>query len=427
MASLRLAGISFQSLPVALREEFALTNDKKENAPILLKEVFGLSEIVCLYTCNRIEYYYTAEIEVDPYKLFCYFCPNDMELSQKIRGNIYCYSDEKVCDHLFKVICGLKSMVIGETQILNQIKKAFQISARNGCVHKSLNNLFQFAFKTAKEIHRQTSLDTIKSSISSLSVELAENILGSLSEVNILIIGTGETAELIQKTLIYKGINNFLFMSKSEQRAKEWAIQIGVSTLVIEELPLVVNEFDVIIACTDCQEPLVKKELFLKNHFNFLQKKVVLIDLGVPRNIDSSIGELENIYLRNIDDLKGMMDGNHDYRMREMSLATNIIEDAVEKYKCRQSLSALFHDIHENVQSEAKNNLAELINQFQNSGDLEGLQEKLSLLVDRCIESPLDSFRSLANKIPPAVLNEYAFSDNQLLAKRAPIKVFEEV
>ena len=165
----------------------------------------------------------------------------------------------------------------------------------------------------------------------------------------------------------------------------------------------------------------------MKNHFNFLQKKVVLIDLGVPRNIDSSIGELENIYLRNIDDLKGMMDGNHDYRMREMSLATNIIEDAVEKYKCRQSLSAMFHDIHENVQSEAKNNLAELINQFQNSGDLEGLQEKLSLLVDRCIESPLDSFRSLANKIPPAVLNEYAFSDNQLLAKRAPIKVFEEV
>jgi glutamyl-tRNA reductase len=427
LASLRLAGISFQSLPVALREEFALTNDKKENAPILLKAVFGLSEIVCLYTCNRIEYYYTADIEVDPYELFCYFCPNDIEFSQKIRGNIYCYSDEKVCDHLFKVICGLKSMVIGETQILNQIKKAFQISSRNGCVHKNLNNLFQFAFKTAKEIHRLTSLDSIKSSISSLSVELAENLLGSLSEAKILIIGTGETAELTQKTLTYKGINNFLFMSKSEQRALEWAIQSGVPTLVIEELPLLINKFDVIIACTDCQEPLLKKEFFLNNHFNFQQKKIVLIDLGVPRNIDSSIAELENIHLRNIDDLKGMMDGNHEFRMREMSLAASIIEDAVEKYKCRQSLSIMFQDIHENVQSEAKNNLIEIINQFQNSGDLEGLQEKLALLIARCIESPLDGFRSLANKIPSAVLNEYAFSSNQIVAKQAPIKVFVKV
>ena len=294
-------------------------------------------------------------------------------------------------------------------------------------MHKNLNNLFQFAFKTAKEIHRQTSLDTIKSSISSLSVELAENILGTLSDAKILIIGTGETAELTQKTLKYKGVNNFLFMSKSEQRAKEWAIQTGVPTLVIGELPLVVNEFDVIIACTDCQEPLVKREIFLYDKFNIQQKEIVLIDLGVPRNIDSSIAELENIILRNIDDLKGMMDGNHEFRMREMSLATSIIEDAVEKYKCRQSLSAMFQDIHENVQSAAKNNLAEIINQFQNCGDLESLQEKIALLIDRCIESPLDSFRSLANKIPPAILNEYAFSSNQIDAKQATIKVFEKV
>lgn len=414
MAQLQLVGISFQSLPVALREEFALSNEKKEDAPILLKEIFGLSEIVCLYTCNRIEYYYSSENDVDPLALFCYFCQNPMELNQKIASNIYYYQGDRVSDHLFKVVSGLKSMVIGETQILNQVKKAYQISSRNGCLHKDLNGLFQFAFKTAKEIHRHTNLDVIKRSISSLSVELAESLLGSLMDLKILIIGTGETAELTKKCLMAKGYKNFLFMSKTPERANYWSECNGTPTLLTSELPFVLDEFDVVIACTDCQEPILKKEMILGGH---LSKCKVLIDLGVPRNIESSIGEMQNIYLRNIDDMKGIIDKNHESRMREVNYAEEIISEAVAKFKSRQSLNELFHDIHENCLDEASLNLRKAIFHFQNNGNLDALEEEVAAIIIKSIEAPLDRFRSFANKIPPTVLNDYAFEGKVLTPK----------
>lgn len=411
LSNLRLVGISFQSLPVALREEFALTNDKKENAPILLKEIFGLSEIVCLFTCNRIEYYYTSEIEIDPLQLFSYFCQSEDNIGHKIRNNIYYYTGDKVISHLFKVVSGLKSMLIGESQILNQIKKAFQISSRSGCVHKELNGLFQFAFKTAKDIHRFTNLDAIKRSIASLSIEMAESILGSMNNAKVLILGTGDTAELTRKALLAKGIEGFLFMSKTEKRAKEWSLLKKKPTLLLWQLPIVINDFDVVIACTDCQEPLIKKEMFF-NNTKLHNKPKVLIDLGVPRNIESSIGELQNVYLRNIDDMKSIFDSNHDARMKEVVYAGEIIEEAVDKYKCRQSLNRLFYDIHESCMDDASDKLRKAVNNFQISGDLESFEEEISSIIIKSIEAPLDGFRSLANKIPSSVLNSYAFSNN---------------
>lgn len=413
MAQLQLVGISFQSLPVALREDFALTNERKEDAPVLLKEIFGLSEIVCLYTCNRIEYYYTSENDVDPLVLFCYFCQNPMELNQKIASNIYFYQGDQVSDHLFKVVSGLKSMVIGETQILNQVKKAYQISSRNGCLHKDLNGLFQFAFKTAKEIHRHTNLDVIKRSISSLSIELAESLLGSLKDLKVLIVGTGETAELTKKCLMAKGYENFLFMSKTEERAKEWSERNGTPTLLTRDLPFVLDEFDVVVACTDCQEPILRKDMI----FGSLNKSKVLIDLGVPRNIDSSIGELQNIYLRNIDDLKGIVDKNHESRMREVVYAEEIISEAVAKFKSRQSLNELFQSIHENCMDEASLNLRKAIFHFQNNGSLDTLEEEIAAIIVKSIEAPLDRFRSFANKIPATVLNDYTFDEKVYTSK----------
>lgn len=408
---LRLVGISFQSLPVALREEFSLTNDKAEVAPVILKDVFDLSEIVCLYTCNRIEFYYTSEFEVDPVSLFCYLSKSTFELNQKVRSNIYHFSGENVTQHLFSVICGLKSMVVGESQIFHQIKKAFQISSRNGCVKKDLNLLFQYAFKTAKEIHRLTQLDKIKNSVSSLAVDLADVLLEGLEDKNVLIIGTGETAELTRKTIFSKGIGNLVFMSKTQKRAEQWSDITGQTTMLVSQLPKVISAFDLIISCTSCETPIISRAMFNDYSIETNEKTQVLIDLGVPRNIDASVGELPNKYLRNIDDLKGLMDKNHELRMCEVQEANLLVKEAVEKFKCRKSLNAMFLSIHEDCIEIARNNFRKALSEFQHSGNLENFEEQMSKIIFKSIETPLNSFRDLTNRLPASVLNETIFKE----------------
>jgi len=406
---LRLVGISFQSLPVALREEFAVTNERIESAPIILKDAFDLSEIVCLYTCNRIEFYYISECEIDPVSLFCYLSKPTIELSEKLKSNIYRYSGEKVIHHLFSVVCGLKSMVVGESQIFHQIKKAFQISSRNDCVKKELSLLFQHAFKTAKEVHRLTQLDKIKNSASSLAVELAETLLEGLSDKNVLIIGTGETAELTMKTLFSKGISNIVFMSKTIERALEWSENTKQTTMLTNQLPQVLSAFDLIISCTSSETPIITKGMFKSSSMEIIEKNQVLIDLGVPRNIESSVGELPNKHLRNIDDLKCLMDKNQEIRMSEVQEANLIVKEAVDKYKCRRSLNSMFLSIHEDCVDHARNNFRKALHDFHNSGNLEEFEEQMSTLILKSIETPLNYMRDLTNRIPASVLNETVF------------------
>lgn len=400
-----LVGISFSSLPVAVREDFSLSAEEQEKAPVVLKEVFRLEEIVCVYTCNRIEFYYIENESVNPYELFCYFTELNGSAVSKIISNIYCYKDDEVLLHLFGVISGLKSLVLGESQIFHQIKKAFQISVRGSCVKKELHQVFSYAFKIAKEVHRVTQIDQFKSSVASVAVDLAENLSGNLNNQKVLIVGMGETAELALKSLQARGCELVWFASRSVERALIWSEVSGKETFLIKELPLILEEFSVIISCSDCKTPLIHKSIFYNAYLRSTTKRFTLIDLGVPRNIESSLGELPGVQLRNIDDLKDMISENRESREKASSDAWQIVKLAVEKFNCQKSMNLYLQKFRHDMLMRSQNLIIDALQKFSETNQVLELEANLIKIIEKNTESALEQIRFQLHKIPPAVLN----------------------
>jgi glutamyl-tRNA reductase len=318
------AGISHKTAPVELRERLAVKQSEIVDLARYLKWFGHLDEIVLLSTCNRVEIYGTTRQATGHIKsLLQLLCaePGDLD------PHIYLHEGAAAVRHLLRVAAGLDSMVLGETEIIGQIKSSYEIARNAGLTGPVLNRLFQKAFQTTKEIRTRTAIGRGTVSIKSAAVELIEKAFSDdLANKSVMVIGAGEMAERCVQLLVKKGVGSIFVSSRSFDRAIDLANRCGGDAVCFGYCLFEMREVDVVIAATSSGQTLLALddiENLMKSRRN---RPLLLIDLSVPRNIDPAASQLENVTLYNIDDLEALARQGARARERELATCHQIIE-----------------------------------------------------------------------------------------------------
>jgi len=329
--SVIVIGLSHRSAPVELRERFAFVESKIPDALQQLRESGLVTEGVVLSTCNRVEIYAATALAPDDAffarvkKFFIAHHAYDGELGEEL----YTFAEPHSLQHLFKVAAGLDSMVIGETEIFGQLKKAYDLAFTHKHTGARLNKAFQRAFNVAKHIRTETNIQRGSVSVMSAAVELAEKIFTSLAEHEVLVIGAGETSEKTARALQSRGVQKITVTNRSPERAIALAAELGARTVPFENWPEEFERIDIAVSSTAATthildraklEPLMKR----RKH-----RPLLLIDIAVPRDIDPAVSELDNVYLYNVDDLKAIADEYLKLRHEELDRCNEIIAEKV--------------------------------------------------------------------------------------------------
>jgi glutamyl-tRNA reductase len=325
---LLVIGLSHHSSPVTVRERFAFAEAALPGALQELRASGLAREAVILSTCNRVEIYAVCDL---PESLAAVrlrqFLLDYHRLPELAGGEIYARGGRQGLEHLFKVACGLDSMVLGETEILGQLKKAYQTALGHRHTGGILNKAFQRAFHVAKQIRTETNIQRGSVSVGSVAVELAERIFSTLSEHPVMVIGAGETSEKTARALLSRGARTIFVSNRSHERAVALAQELGGRAVSFDDWAAEFPRIDILVSSTSAPhcildrarlEPLMKA----RKH-----RPLLLIDIAVPRDIDPSVNFLDNVYLYNIDDLQAIADDYLKQRRDEIARCEGIIAE----------------------------------------------------------------------------------------------------
>lgn len=337
-----VAGLSYKTAPVELRERVAVSRRALTCNGCRLKITGDLAELVVLSTCNRVEVYgVTPVVNGNIYRLFNQFCPGEANLN----SHIYQHEGTEAVRHLFSVASGLDSMVLGETEIAGQVKFAYQKAHESGLTGRMLNRLFQTALQTAKEVRSRTQIGRGATSVGSVAVELAEKIFsGDLTERSVMIVGAGKMGEACVRHLAKKGARSVLVSNRSFERAQALAGEIGGRAIHFADCIAAMAEADIVVSSTGCPKTVINLkdvETAMRARRN---RPLFLIDIAVPRDIDPNVQLLENVYLYNIDDLESLVAANVRLREQELERCRAIIEARTQAVMARLTPSKTNHD-----------------------------------------------------------------------------------
>jgi glutamyl-tRNA reductase len=321
-------GLSHHSSPVALRERFAFPDARIPAVLQILRTSQVAEEAVILSTCNRVEIYAVSSQEpaaaFASLRDFLVTCHN---YSDPLTDEIYAYSEPQSVHHLFKVACGLDSMVLGETEILGQLKKAYDLALQHGHTGGRLNKAFQRAFNVAKKIRTETNIQRGSVSVGSVAVELAEKIFSKLSDRNVLVIGAGDTSEKAARALLSRGAHSILVTNRSYEKALLLAQELGGRAIQFDEWTGEFQNVDIVISSTSAPHYILdraKLEPIMRLRRN---RPLLLIDIAVPRDIEPEINFMENVFLYNIDDLQTIAADYLEQRKQEVARCEQIIRE----------------------------------------------------------------------------------------------------
>jgi glutamyl-tRNA reductase len=324
-------GLSHHSSPVELRERFAFADAKIPDALKSLRESDIADEAVILSTCNRVEIY--AATALEPTQAFAglkQFLKTAHAFENPLGKEIYTFAEPQSLQHLFKVASGLDSMVLGETEILGQLKIAYKLAHQHKHTGARLNKAFQRAFHVAKQIRTHTNIQRGSVSVASVAVELAEKIFSSLAEREVLVIGAGETSEKTARALLSRGARSIIVANRSHERAQVLASELKGRAVQFDDWSAEFEKVDIAISSTSAPHHIldrVKLEPLMKLRKN---RPLLLIDIAVPRDIDPAVNFLENVYLYNIDDLQSIADDYLKLRKEEIVRCEEIIAEKVK-------------------------------------------------------------------------------------------------
>lgn len=335
-ATLFFAGMSHRSAPVEVREALALEEDKLRE---ILAAVVGrgaASEMLILSTCNRVEVYGVAEApgEARAAAFRALGAQRGMALSA-IEPHLVAATDADAVRHAFRVAASLDSLVVGEPQILGQVKDAFALAQACRTVGPVLNALMSQAFSVAKRVRTETEIGRLAVSVSSTAVELARKIFGSLQGKAVLLLGAGEMAELAARLLMEEGAMPLYVANRTPARARDLAEALAGTAVAVADVPAVMAEVDVVIACTAAPEPIVRLADARAAVHARRTRPLFLIDLGVPRNVESAVNDLDGVFCYDVDDLQQVVDANRRERQREAQRAEALVEREVGKFLAR--------------------------------------------------------------------------------------------
>jgi len=324
-------GLNHTTAPVSIRERVTFGPDIVVAALRSLTELPGIREAVILSTCNRTEVYCHADD--DAVELTREWLAGFHGLAlEDIAPYLYTYENRRVINHLLSVASGLDSLVLGEPQILGQVKSAFQTAQDAGRTGKMLTRLFQHAFATAKQVRTDTAIGDSPVSVAFAAVSLARQIFADLSQQTAMLIGAGETIELAARHLAQNGIGRLIVANRTIARAQELATQFDAYAIGLTELPAHLPDADIVIASTASPVPILGKgtvESALKRRRH---RPIFMVDIAVPRDIEAEVGDLEDIYLYTVDDLDEVIQGNLRSRQDAAEQAKEIITFQVDEF-----------------------------------------------------------------------------------------------
>ena len=325
-----ILGINHKTASVALREKVAFSEDRLLAALRTLRQENGVAEVVILSTCNRTELYWAGSADGQELTQWLerHHGPN-LELA----SSLYVHQERRAVEHAFSVASGLDSMVLGEAQILGQLKEAYRIAQEAGSTGPALNKLFQAAFSTAKRVRTETQIGANAVSLASATVSLARRVYSDLGERSALMVGAGEMNALTARHLITQGVGRMVIANRSLPRAQTLASELKASAVPLEDLAKELAAADIIVSCTASPVPLITKSLVaaaLKAQRR--RRPIFMVDLAVPRDIEPEVGDLEDIYLFSIDDLQKVVDENRQHREAAANGAKLLIDEEVARF-----------------------------------------------------------------------------------------------
>ena len=334
--SILVVGLNHKSAPVEIREKLAFNANNIPSALTLFLQKYQTAEAVILSTCNRVEMYVSClEGSVTVEGIFSYLAEFHKIESSGFSPYMYHYKDERAVNHLFFVTASLDSMVLGENQILLQVKEAYTTAALREATGKVMNQLFQQALNVAKIIHTRTTIGKGKVSISSVAVEFAEKIFQDFTGKTVLVVGAGEMCELLLKHLYEEGARTFVVANRTFERAQELANAFHGQAIKYDLLGEYLAKADIIISSTSAPHYVIHANQVREAIKHRRGNPMFLIDIAVPRDIEPEVGNIDNVYLYNIDDLQSVVNQNIDERTREVEKCRGIIEEEVEHYMAR--------------------------------------------------------------------------------------------
>lgn len=332
-ATLFVAGMSHRSAPVELREALALEEDKLREVLAVLGARGVATELMILSTCNRVEVYGVADApgEARAAAFRALGAHRGMALAA-IDPHLVAATDTDAIRHAFRVAASLDSLVVGESQILGQVKDAFALAQACRTVGPVLNALMSQAFSVAKRVRTETEIGRLAVSISSTAVELARKIFGSLEGKAVLLLGAGEVAELAARLLVEGGAMPLYVANRTPARARDLAATLAGKAVAFADVPAVMAEVDVVIACTAAPEPVVRVADVRAAVQGRRSRPLFVIDLGVPRNVEGAVNDLDGVFCYDVDDLQQVVDANRRERQREAQRAEALVEREVGKF-----------------------------------------------------------------------------------------------
>ena len=330
---LTLVGLSHKTAPIEIREKLTFPAERQEEAVSALMSTDSIAEAVILSTCNRTEIYAVVTTEADGKEALIDFLAegHDIDRHELIRY-LYLVDGGDVVRHLFRVTASLDSMVVGEAQILGQVKEAYDYCFTYGSCSRIFNKLFRQSFEVGKRVRTETDIGESAVSISYAAVELAKKVFEDLAGTTTMILGAGKMSELTAKHLVSCGVDRVLVANRTYERAEELAERFDGEPIPYEDLFTAMREADIVISSTAATEYVIGHDDVADVTKHRSGRPLFIIDIAVPRDVHPDVNLLGNVFLYDIDDLNGVVESNLEERMREARRAEGIIEDEIREF-----------------------------------------------------------------------------------------------
>ena len=332
--TLTVLGVNHKTAPIEVRERIAIGRDELPEVTRALAAVPGVAECMIVSTCNRVEL--IATVDSDQTDLSSFLCTQFGLDASLLTSHIYQHCDRQAVSHVFRVASSLDSMVVGEPQILGQVKEAFSVARAAGTVGSELEHLMQSAFSAAKRVRTETEIGANSVSIASVAVELARKIFGSLNGRTVFLVGAGKMSELAARHLVQQGAGTILVTNRTMERARRMAEPFNGRVIPFEQLYEHAAEADIVITSTGAPHHIFRPEhgrAFLHARKN---RPMFFIDIAVPRDVDPAVNDMDDLFVYNIDDLQQMAGSHISERNRAAGVAEVLIRAEVERFDGRR-------------------------------------------------------------------------------------------
>ena len=407
MQRLVLLGLNHTTAPLDVRERLAFTPEQQRHAIERMRRTFPAAEFVLVSTCNRVELYVAREVHGQPRteQLVQFLSEFHGVPPDLFRPHLYEFAERDAIGHLFSVTASLDSMVLGESQIVGQVRTAYDLSRELGAAGATLNPLFQRAIAAGKEVLHATPLGQGRVSISGVAVDYARRIFDRFSDKTVLCIGAGKMAVLALRGFAALKPRQLLVCNRDEQKAARIAEEFGGIPSALTTLEHQLVQADIVITSTGATQPIITRKMFDSLLRQRRYRPIFIIDIAVPRDVEASVAELDHVYLYNLDDLQRALAESHAQRSEASVLASRLVQAKVDEYlawRQQRELGPVIDGLYKRLHAMAADEVSRTLHKLPHAGEQERahLEELARRIVNKLLHDPVQALRDSDNQHP---------------------------